>query len=144
MNGIKLKTVGKEGGMGMKYKAPGVCPVCGKSLLVTRLSCNHCQTRLEGEFDFCKFCRLPEEQREFIEVFIKCRGNIKDVEKELGISYPTVRNRLDGVIEALGYRLEDAASAAEESRLEVLRALENGEISAAEAARQLRKKPGAN
>jgi hypothetical protein len=126
----------------MKYKAPGLCPVCGEPLLVTRLSCNHCQSRLEGEFESCKFCRLPAEQREFIEVFIKCRGNIKDVEKELGISYPTVRNRLDGAIEALGYQVESNTATAEkdEYRQEVLRALENGEISAADATRQLRKK----
>jgi hypothetical protein len=126
----------------MKYKAPGLCPVCGEPLLVTRLSCNHCQSRLEGEFDSCKFCRLPAEQREFVEVFIKCRGNIKDVEKELGISYPTVRNRLDGAIEALGYQVESNTAAAEkdEYRQEVLRALENGEITAADATRQLRKK----
>lgn len=124
----------------MKYKAPGVCPVCGELFLISRLSCNHCQTRLEGEFEFCKFCRLPTEQREFIEVFIKCRGNIKDVEKELGISYPTVRNRLDGVIEALGYRTEKNETAEKEYREGVLKALENGEITAEEAARQLRKK----
>jgi hypothetical protein len=126
----------------MKYKAPGVCPVCGEPLLVTRLSCNHCQSRLEGEFESCKFCRLPAEQREFIEVFIKCRGNIKDVEKELGISYPTVRNRLDGAIEALGYQVEQNTATVEkdEYRQEVLRALENGEITAADATRQLRKK----
>lgn len=129
----------------MKYKAPGVCPVCGEPLMVTRLSCNHCQTRLEGEFNFCKFCRLPAEQREFVEVFIKCRGNIKDVEKELGISYPTVRNRLDGVIEALGYRIEKQEAADEKDyRQEVLKALENGEITAEEAALQLRKKIGSN
>jgi hypothetical protein len=102
--------------MRMKYKAPGVCPVCGEPLLVTRLSCARCQTRLEGEFDFCQFCRLPAEQREFIAVFIKCRGNIKDVEKELGISYPTVRNRLDGVIEALGYQVEPSIPTVEKER----------------------------
>jgi hypothetical protein len=130
---------------GMKYKAPGVCPVCGGQLLVTRLSCHHCQSRLEGEFDFCKFSRLPAEQREFVEVFIKCRGNIKDVEKELGISYPTVRNRLDGVIEALGYRVEKIEDTGEKDyRQEVLQALENGEITAAEATRRLRKKSGSN
>jgi hypothetical protein len=130
---------------GMKYKAPGVCPVCGGQLLVTRLSCHHCQTRLEGEFDFCKFSRLPVEQREFVEVFIKCRGNIKDVEKELGISYPTVRNRLDAVIEALGYRVEKVEDTGKQDyRQEVLQALENGEITAAEATRRLRKKSGAS
>ena len=90
----------------MKYKAPGACPICGHELSVARLHCAFCSTNLEGDFASCKFCQLPNEQREFIEVFIKCRGNIKDVEKELGISYPTVRNRLDTAIEALGYRVE--------------------------------------
>ena len=90
----------------MKFRAPGICPVCSHELSVSRLNCTFCPTKIEGDFTTCKFCRLPNEQREFVEVFIKCRGNIKDVEKELGISYPTVRNRLDAVIEALGYRVE--------------------------------------
>jgi hypothetical protein len=125
----------------MKYQAPGACPVCGDPLVVTRLSCNRCHSRLEGEFEFSKFCRLPAEQREFAEVFIRCRGNIKDVEKELGISYPTVRNRLDGLIEALGYRVVSAEAIEDKDyRQEVLKALENGEIGAEEAARRLRKK----
>jgi hypothetical protein len=131
----------------MKYQAPGTCPVCGERLAVTRLSCGRCNSRLEGDFEFCKFSRLPVEQREFIEVFIKCRGNIKDVEKELGISYPTVRNRLDGVIEALGHRVdknEGAVGNENENRQTVLKALENGEITAEEAARQLRKGSGPN
>lgn len=87
----------------MKYKAPTRCPVCNKELTISRLSCDHCNTKLEGDFTTCKFCKLPVAQLDFIEVFIKCRGNIKDVEKELGISYPTVRNRLDEAIHALGY-----------------------------------------
>ena len=123
----------------MKRRAPGTCPVCDAKLNITRLSCGHCQTRLEGEFDFCKFCRLPPEQLEFIEVFIKCRGNIKDVEKELGISYPTVRNRLDNVIEALGFQVEQSDDLAN-SRLNILTALENGEITPQEALKQLRKR----
>lgn len=109
---------------------------------VTRLTCTHCPTKLEGEFTTCKFCRLPSEQREFIEVFIKCRGNIKDVEKELGISYPTVRNRLDGAIEALGYKVEKEdreADSEKQQRQEILEALERNEITPAEAAKQLKK-----
>ena len=127
----------------MKYKAPGRCPVCGHELTVTRLSCGHCQTKLEGEFATCKFCQLPTEQMEFIEVFIKCRGNIKDVERELGISYPTVRNRLDGVIQSLGYRVENPEPPAEDKERgqDILGALERGELTAQEAARQLRR-PG--
>jgi hypothetical protein len=126
----------------MRYKAPGQCPVCNHELIVTKLSCTACSTKLEGEFTTCKFCRLPVEQREFIEVFIKCRGNIKDVEKELGISYPTVRNRLDAAIEALGYRVErDAGEFAEEKeeRQAILDSLERGEITPQEATKQLKK-----
>ncbi len=125
----------------MDYQAPGRCPVCGHELRVTRLSCRHCQTKLEGEFTTCKFCQLPPEQMEFIKVFIKCRGNIKDVEKELGISYPTVRSRLDGAIQALGYKVEPAAAPAEdkERRQDILGALERGELTAPEAAKLLRR-----
>lgn len=124
----------------MKYKAPSRCPVCDHELTISKLSCTHCQTNIEGEFTSCKFCRLPVEQLEFIEVFIKCRGNIKDVEKELGISYPTVRNRLEGAIQALGYRLEKTSPDEEkERRQDILLALEKGEITPQEATRQLRK-----
>lgn len=126
----------------IRYKAPGQCPVCNHELNVTKLSCSNCGTKLEGEFAACKFCQLPAEQRDFIEVFIKCRGNIKDVEKELGISYPTVRNRLDAAIEALGYRVERDAgelSAEKEERQAILDSLERGEITPQEATKQLKK-----
>lgn len=125
----------------MKYKSPSQCPVCGHELVISKLACNHCHTTLEGSFDSCKFCKLPAEQMEFIEVFIKCRGNIKDVEKELGISYPTVRNRLDGIIQELGYRIErnDDGEEEKDRRQEILAALERGEITSQEAAKQLRK-----
>lgn len=123
----------------MKHRTPRTCPVCDSRLIITQLSCEHCQTRLEGKFDFCKFCRLPPEQLEFIEVFIKCRGNIKDVEKELRISYPTVRNRLDNVIESLGFQVEKSDDLLN-SRLNILAALENGEITPQEALKQLRKR----
>ncbi len=124
----------------IRYKAPGICPVCGHGLSVSKLSCGHCATKIEGDFELCKFCQLPEEQREFVEVFIKCRGNIKDVEKELGISYPTVRNRLDTVIEALGYRVEKTVDPQENKnrRQEILNALERGELTPQEAAKELR------
>ena len=124
----------------MKYKAPSHCPVCNNQLTISKLSCKKCHTNLEGEFVSCKFCRLPAEQLEFIEVFIKNRGNIKDVEKELGISYPTVRGRLDSVIQALGYKVDKTDPAGEkERRQEILAALENGEITPREAAQKLRK-----
>lgn len=128
----------------MDYKIPHRCPVCDHEMKISKLTCTHCPTKIEGEFSSCRFCRLPAEQLTFIEVFIKCRGNIKEVEKELGISYPTVRGRLDSVIEALGYQVEmdkEKIDPQEEShrRQEILESLDRGEISPQEAARQMRK-----
>ncbi|HAG10670.1 MAG TPA: hypothetical protein DCK76_04610 [Desulfotomaculum sp.] len=124
----------------MNYKAPNCCPVCNHDMTISSLTCSHCQTRIEGSFTSCRFCKLPVEQQEFVEVFLKCRGNIKDVEKELGISYPTVRNRLDGVIQALGYKVQKQDDGEDKvQKQEILGALEKGEISTQEAARLLRK-----
>ncbi|WP_088186553.1 DUF2089 domain-containing protein [Desulfosporosinus sp. FKA] len=137
----------------MNYKIPHRCPVCDHELKISKLTCTYCPTKIEGEFSSCKFCRLPREQILFIEAFIKCRGNIKEVEKELGISYPTVRSRLDSVIEALGYSLEKEKEPVSENaaitkeqlrRQEILEALNRGEISAQEAAFQMRKQRGSN
>ena len=124
----------------IRYKAPGRCPICNQELSVTRLSCPHCKTSLEGDFSTCRFCQLPAEQVEFVEVFIKCRGNIKEVEKELGISYPTVRNRLEGVVQSLGFKSEKTEiKPREEIHSRVLDALEKGEIDPREAIEQLKK-----
>lgn len=90
----------------MKYKAPGKCPVCGEKLAITKLNCPKCTTAIEGEFKPCPYCRLPKDELDFINTFIMCRGNIKDVEKALGISYPTVRSKLDSVIKSLGLQEE--------------------------------------
>ncbi|MFZ7133923.1 MAG: DUF2089 domain-containing protein [Eubacteriales bacterium] len=123
------------------YKMPGQCPICGDILSVNKLKCNKCHTILEGDFMNCKFCRLPSDQLTFLEVFVKCRGNIKDVEKELSISYPTVRSKLDSLIESLGYTVEHSQEDRfiEEQKESILNALAKGEISAKEAANQLRK-----
>ncbi len=119
----------------MSKKMLTVCPVCSKPLRVTRLRCNACDTTIEGSFESCKFCQLTEEQRDFIEVFLTSRGNIKEVERLLGISYPTVRSRLDAVIEALGYRVEREQN---DQRRQILEALDKGEITSEEAIRLLR------
>lgn len=127
----------------MKYKAPGKCPVCGEKLSITKLSCPKCTTAIEGDFQPCEFCRLPGDELEFVKVFIRCRGNIKDVEKELGISYPTVRGKLDSVIKNLGYEVspkevikenEDKAAA----RNDILDQLSRGEITSKEAAERIK------
>lgn len=115
------------------------CPVCQKTMKITRLACDHCHTTIKGAFSPCKFCRLPEDQLQFIEVFLKCRGNIKDVEKDLGISYPTVRNRLDSVLQSLGYMVDKNETEQTLQRQEILFSLEKGAITPEEATLQLRK-----
>lgn len=110
----------------------GKCPVCGSDTEVTRISCEVCDTHIEGHFRPCKFCRLTSEQKSFIDVFIKCRGNIKEVEKELGVSYPTVKNRLEDAASALGHRVEPESSGSNKRR-EILDKLNNGEITVEEA-----------
>ena len=92
---------------------------------------------IENEFSLSKFDYLTSQQLYFIETFVKCRGSIKDVEKELGISYPTVRAKLDEVILALGYDVIKETQSKKE-KTDILEALEKGEISADEALKKLK------
>jgi len=123
------------------YPAPGQCPVCGEELHVTRLECGTCATGIDGHFALDRFSRLSSENLAFLEVFIKNRGVIKDVEAELGISYPTVRARLDEAIRGLGFpaTADDALrpSQVREERRQILEALRGKTISADEAASRL-------
>lgn len=112
----------------------GRCPVCNGKMKVVKLHCNGCGTSVSGEFEPDKFSYLTREEKYFVEVFIKKRGNIKEIEKELGISYPTVRRNLDQVIESLGYSVEQEGSADREREKErIMQRLAKGEISASEA-----------
>lgn len=120
--------LGKE--IKMAYPLLTNCPVCSKQLKITKLQCKHCHTTVENEFELSKFAALGQEQLHFIEVFLKCRGSIKEVEKELGISYPTVRGKLDDIITALGYSL---AKKQEVDKKKIVSMLEKGEITAEEA-----------
>jgi len=102
--------------------------------MIERMRCTECGTAVEGNFQAGKLGNLPEEHQEFIEVFVRCRGNIKDVEKVLGVSYPTVRGKLDRAIHALGYETEETP----DRKTEVLKALEREEITMDEALRALK------
>lgn len=122
------------------HPVPGQCPVCGQPLHATRLECGACHTAIEGSFALDRFSRLKPDQLAFLEVFIKNRGVIKDIEADLGISYPTVRARLDDVIRALGFPVSEDGlrpSQAREERRNILEALRAKEITADEAARRL-------
>ena len=114
------------------------CPVCGGNLHVTHLKCSSCGTELHGEFLANEFARLPQDKLDFLRTFLSCRGNLKEVEAELSISYPTVRARLDQLLLALKLagREESADTAADQA--EVLAALERGELSVEEAEQRLR------
>jgi hypothetical protein len=88
------------------------CPVCSGELAVTRLRCGDCGTVIEGEFGVGRFARLTREQTVVLESFLRSRGNLRDMERELGISYPTVRARVEALIRALGFGPRDEAEAA--------------------------------
>src|SRR3954463_1989047 len=114
------------------------CPVCGDDLHIVRLECHACGSALQGNFTLGRLARLTREQLQFVEVFIRCRGKIKDVEEDLGISYPTVVARLNEVVAAMGFegRQEDADLAAR--RQQILDELASGSLTATEAASRLR------
>jgi hypothetical protein len=115
------------------------CPVCKADLIVTRLECRSCGTAIEGHFVSSPFAQLSREQLEFVETFIRCEGKLKHMEGELGLSYPTIRNRLHDVIRALGYepRGEETGGLSEEERNRILEDLNQGRITAEEAMRLL-------
>jgi hypothetical protein len=130
--------------------------VCGDTLRLVRLECDGCRTAIEGDFDSGRLGRLGRDQVSFVEVFLECRGKIKDVEERLGLSYPTVVARLEQVVDALGAPsradgsavrgTSQAAGASDDgSNVEdVLAALAKKEILPAEAARRIkhgRKRP---
>ena len=102
----------------MPHDVISTCPVCSSELAVTRLHCSNCGTTLEGEFSVGRFGRLTREQLLLLESFLRSRGNLRDMERELGISYPTVRSRVEALVRALGFgpradeAAEDAAAAA--------------------------------
>ncbi len=115
------------------YPAPTECPVCHHDLLVTRMVCRNCGSALEGRFGLGRLFQLTPDQRHFVEIFIRCEGKLNRVQEELGLSYPTVRGRLEDVIRAMGYDLASSENGSEEGRREVLERLARQEISADEA-----------
>jgi hypothetical protein len=117
-----------------RHPMPTACPVTGEPLEVTRLQAPTSGVVIEGRFAPNEFALLPREHLDFLRLFVKVRGNLKEAERVMGVSYPTVRLRFDGLLKALGYEVEDAAA---DERSEVLALLERGEVSADEAAKRL-------
>ena len=114
------------------------CPACGERLSVTRLHCRSCDTTIEGHFDLGRLGRLSAEQLAFIETFIRCEGKLNRMERELGLSYPTLRARLTDVIGQMGFQVgPEPAGAGTEERHRILDDLASGKITSEEAMRAL-------
>lgn len=79
------------------------CPTCEQPMHVTRMACPSCGTRVEAEYEPCPFCSLEPKHSKFLQAFVKARGNIKEIERELGVSYSTARSMLDDLLQAMGY-----------------------------------------
>src|SRR6187549_3028040 len=119
----------------IEHRAPSDCPVCGAELAIIRLGCASCGTELAGVFRPCEFCALNDKETEMLRVFLSSRGNLREVEKHLGVSYPTARLRLADLLEKLG--LAEPDEPAPLTREQVLAGVAGGTISAAEAERLL-------
>jgi hypothetical protein len=113
---------------------PTTCPVCQEILSVRRLHCRNCDTTIEGHFDLGRLWQLTPNQLSFVEAFIRCEGKLNRLEKELGMSYPTLRARLTEVIRAMGYSVgPEPEPISDEERHRILDDLANGRITPEEA-----------
>ena len=131
----------------MPHDVISTCPVCASELAVTRLHCRSCGTTLEGDFSVGRFGRLNRDQLTLLESFLRSRGNLREMERELGISYPTVRSRVEALVRALGFGPRADADDADEAtaepvmgktREEILEAVARHEMSAEDAAAAIR------
>ncbi len=122
-----------------KLKCLPLCPVCDSIMEVKVLECPSCEVRLEGSFTPSPLKYLGEKEEEFVMLFLQARGNIKEMERLLGISYPTVRSKLEAIIEKLGLTPIEVDEEERISRVEILKKLEKGEISSRVAADLIKK-----
>lgn len=118
-----------------EHRAPSECPVCGDQLAVTRLGCPSCGSELAGVFAPCQFCALEPHETEVLRVFLSSRGNLREVERHLGVSYPTARLRFTQLLEKLG--LTGEAETAPLTQDQILSEVASGALAPAEAERLL-------
>jgi len=116
-------------------RPPLNCPVCSARLALTRLSCPSCSTELSGAFATCEFCVLADEDRDVLRVFLASRGNMKELERHLGVSYPTARARFDSLLTKLG--IDRPAAQPATNRVELMEQVARGEIEIDEALKRL-------
>ena len=116
----------------IEHRAPSDCPVCGAQLAIIRLGCAACGTELAGVFQPCEFCALNDKEIEMLRVFLSSRGNLREVEKYLGVSYPTARLRFAELLEKLGLG-EAAEPEPALTQDQILSVVASGALSPAEA-----------
>lgn len=114
---------------------PNKCPSCNGRLIITELCCSDCKTYIKGNFELPEVACLNPEEEKFLQVFLASRGSIKEVEKQMGISYPTVRARLESLVSRLGLSVETEGK---KKRIDVIEKLERGEITAQDAIKMLK------
>ena len=132
------------------------CPACGGQLVITECKCPACQLQMRGEFQSGQLSALSDDELAFVKVFLSARGNLTEVERVLGISYPTIRNKLDEINNSLN-RTDDAAAirqkkvdiitetktvSVEESRKDILQQVSDGRLSPVEAVQRLKEIQG--
>ncbi len=124
------------------HELPRVCPISGEALYVSELSSCKSGITIRGKFALPEEPDLSDDQKEFLTVFLRARGVISTMEKELGISYPTVRNKIDALLDAMKlepFKADRRSEGRAEDRAKILQELEDGKISASEAKEQLKK-----
>lgn len=127
----------------MMHQVFGKCPVCGEELIVTKMECRACGTDIGGQFSIGRMSQFDADQIQFVETFIKNRGNAYKVGEELAMPYSTVRARLTEIIRAMGFepgaepKEEPPVSVPIEKRKSVLDDLAKGKITADDAVRLL-------
>jgi hypothetical protein len=122
-------------------RLPSRCPSCGEVLKITELTCDKCKTVVKGEFPLNRFLTLSRDEEEFLIVFLMSRGNLKEVQERLNISYPTAKSRLEEVLKSLGLSEEEKKEEIKEDEInkieEIVKKLEKGEISGDDALKLL-------
>lgn len=115
-------------------KLTSKCPSCSSSMEIERLRCTSCDVAVEGRIPIPRLARLPAEDREFVELFVRSSGSLKAVAEKMGISYPTIRSRLNRIIQVLEQEEDNERTI----RHQILDEVEQGRIDVDEAVRRLR------
>lgn len=117
------------------------CPACGGQIVITEIQCANCHLKMQGEFTPGLFSTLSSDQLTFVRAFLRVRGNLSEMEKVLGVSYPTIRNKLEEINQALEHAEQNPVLPANDARNTILQKVASGQLDAAQALEQLKGLP---